>query len=291
MSALPPGWIVAEIGDVTLPFETINPKLWPDTWFSYIDIGCIDNSTQKIRSAKRFRGRDAPSRARRIARSGDILFSTVRTHLRNIALVSTEHDEHLVSTGIALLRPAAGMDENYLFRYVCSQTFVDEVSRSQDGTVYPAVRESDVRSTTIRVPPSEEQGRIARALDAIFARLEIVREEIERVSELLGRYRRAVVVGSLIGDFDAEEAGALLLRSDDYSQAAEQISALVPAHWSIARLGEIAQIQTGLALVRDGGLGSRWWMYPICAWRMSNGDTWRWRKSRRFRLQPRRLNC
>ena len=256
MREMPPGWVLARIDDVTLPFETENPKLRPNAWFNYIDIGCIDNSRQEIGRVKRFRGRDAPSRARRVARAGDILFSTVRTHLRNIALIPSQHDGHLVSTGIALLRPADGIDINYLFRYVCSQEFVDEISRSQDGTLYPAVTESDVKSATIRIPPREEQRRIGRALEGILGRMKVVREELSGVPELLRRYKKLVIVGAFSDNVSAEEAAELFSRIGNRSRALEELRNAVPAHWNVKRLGEIADIQTGLALGKRRARGT-----------------------------------
>lgn len=193
MNDLPDGWAAATIADVTLPFDTIDPKKTPNVAFRYVDIGCIDNTNQTIREAKQFFGKDAPSRARRVIRSGDTLFSTVRTYLKNIALVSDEYNGDLTSTGIALLRPAKGINSDYLFRWACSQHFIEEISQAQDGTMYPAVTDADVASSFIPLPPSAEQERLVKKLDDLFTRTGMARTELGRIPLLIEHYRAAIL--------------------------------------------------------------------------------------------------
>ncbi len=100
MSELPQGWADAVIADVIDHFVSIDPTSAPGQRFRYVDIGSINNKTQEIADPKSFLGRDAPSRARRVIRTGDTLFSTVRTYLKNIAQVPEELNGELTSTGI-----------------------------------------------------------------------------------------------------------------------------------------------------------------------------------------------
>jgi type I restriction enzyme S subunit len=153
MSELPKGWVNAKLSDVTIPFETMDPTRLPDDNFEYIDIGSIDNKTQTIRDPKSFLGRDAPSRARRVVHIGDVLFSTVRTYLKNIAMVPETLDGMLTSTGIAVLRPGQAVDGRYLFNWVKSDDFIATMSSAQDGTLYPAVADKDVAGALIPLPP------------------------------------------------------------------------------------------------------------------------------------------
>ncbi len=74
MSTLPKGWEELSIGEVILPFKSIDPTKEPSKEFRYIDIGSIDNSRQVITDPKTFKGKDAPSRARRVVQDGDVLF-------------------------------------------------------------------------------------------------------------------------------------------------------------------------------------------------------------------------
>ena len=105
---LPKGWVWTPLGDIVETVEMVSPRMRPDEEFVYIDIASIDNKEQKIVQPKRYLGKEAPSRARQLIKSGDILFSTVRTYLKNIAMVSRLYDRQIASTGFTVIRPPFG---------------------------------------------------------------------------------------------------------------------------------------------------------------------------------------
>ena len=201
---LPMGWVKTTVGQVILPYETEQPTKKPDTEFTYIDISSIDNSTQTITDPKTFLGKDAPSRARRIVKEGDVLFSTVRTYLKNIALVSDKLDGALTSTGIAVLRPAKFVDSNWLFRFVTSENFVQEVGKSMDGSLYPAVTDKDVSDAPITLPPLNEQRRIVEKVEALMARSRKAKEALDAIPKLIEQFRQSVLAAAFRGDLTAD---------------------------------------------------------------------------------------
>jgi len=200
MSGLPQGWAQASVADVTTPFMSIDPTKTPDKHFRYVDIGSIDNKTQTITDPKYFLGRDAPSRARRLICTGDTLFSTVRTYLKNIAVVPRELDGELTSTGIAVLRPNDAVDAGYLFRWACSDGFVGALSSAQDGTMYPAVSDRDVAVAAIPLPPLPEQRRIVATIDSIIGKSRRARDELDHIPRLVEKYKQAVLAAAFRGD-------------------------------------------------------------------------------------------
>lgn len=203
MSGLPMGWVGASIRDAVCEFETVDPKRTPDKLFRYVDIGAIDNSVQRITAPKEFLGAEAPSRARRVIKTDDVLFSTVRTYLRNVAQVQEELDGELTSTGISVLRANEAADPGYLFRWVSSSAFIDEISQSQDGTLYPAVKDEDVMGGPIPLPPLPEQRRIVRKLDTLSARTTTARTHLTTIAKLVERYRAAVLEAAFKTAWDA----------------------------------------------------------------------------------------
>jgi len=237
VSDLPAGWTRTSIGDVTLPFVSIDPNKQPSQCFTYIDIGSIDNERQKINKPKSFDGADAPSRARRLVRAGDVLFSTVRTYLKNIALVPPELDGALTSTGIAVLRASEAVDTRYLFNWVCSAAFIEEVSKSQDGTMYPAVSDKDVTAAQIALPPLAEQRRIVAQLDRLMVRMARARAELARIPALIAQHKRAILAAAFDGKWFAAPA-------------------------PVVSVGEIADISSGFGFPKDRQ-GRREGRYPF----------------------------
>lgn len=204
MSKVPDNWVCATIGEITMPFETAEPSKTPERIFTYIDIGAIDNSRQEITDPKTITGTSAPSRARRVVRSGDTLFSTVRTYLRNVALVSHEFDGALTSTGIAVLRPHSDVSPRYLFHWAKSDAFIAAVGQSEDGTLYPAVKDSDVSTANIPLAPRAEQRRIVAKLDSLSARSARARHELDLIPKLIERYKQAILAKAFSGELTAD---------------------------------------------------------------------------------------
>lgn len=201
---LPQNWEITTIGELTLPYQTAQPKKEAETEFRYIDIGSIDNINNIIINPKIFLGKDAPSRARRIVARGDILFSTVRTYLKNIARVSDDLDGVLTSTGIAILRASFAIDRNFLFYFVLSDKFIGNISSAMDGTLYPAVNDSDVGSAKIPLPPLNEQKRIVGKIEALQTRSQRVKEAIDAIPQLLDQFRQSVLAAAFRGDLTAD---------------------------------------------------------------------------------------
>jgi type I restriction enzyme, S subunit len=204
LTELPDGWTYSTISEITLPFVTVNPKSCPDKEFIYVDIGSIDNTSQTIKSPKTFLGIDAPSRARRLVKEGDILFSTVRTYLKNIARVPNELNGVLTSTGIAVLRAAQGINENYLFYVVSSDEFIRSMSSAMDGTLYPAVTDKDVSTAIIPLPPLNEQRRIVSTIEQLTDRSHKARAALEDVPKLIAQFRQSVLAAAFRGDLTAD---------------------------------------------------------------------------------------
>ena len=203
-NGLPKGWVECSIGQVTLPVSKIDPKQSPNREIDYIDISGIDNARQIIRDVKRYRLKEAPSRARQIVRSGDVLFATVRPYLRNIASVPKNYDCQLASTGFSVLRPAKGILPTFLRYKVISQDFVNALARIQYGVSYPAVKDEQVRDQPLWLPPLGEQHRIVAKIEELFSELDKGIESLEAARAQLKVYRQAVLKHAFEGKLTAQ---------------------------------------------------------------------------------------
>ena len=175
-------WSILQISDITEEIEKVKPTENPNGYFTYIDISSIDK--YKIVKPKRLLGKNAPSRARQLIRTGDVLFSTVRTYLRNITLVEEINNNQIASTGFCVLRPNKEIIiSRFLFYYTLTNFFVNSLSRIQRGSSYPAVRYIDVLNQYIPIPSKIEQEKI---IEEIEWRLSIIEKaEINIDSDLL----------------------------------------------------------------------------------------------------------
>jgi type I restriction enzyme S subunit len=102
---LPTEWEVKLLRDlVATRTSNRDPREEPDEVFRYIEISSISNESYRIEDWRVLKGSEAPSRARKIIKAGDTLFSTVRPYLRNIAQVPSNLDDEIGTTGFCVLR-------------------------------------------------------------------------------------------------------------------------------------------------------------------------------------------
>jgi len=201
---LPQGWTSATISDVTERVPNAKPEDAPNKEFGYIDISSVDNSSFRITEVKRFKGKDAPSRARRPIRQNDVLFSNVRTYLRNVALVEPGCTAQLCSTGFTVLRPNAAIDPDFLFRYVLTNDFIDRVTPQQTGTHYPATSDRVVTGEEIALPPLAEQHRIVMKLERLLEHVDACHQRLEKIQPLLKRFRQSILDAACSGNLTAD---------------------------------------------------------------------------------------
>lgn len=194
---LPPGWKLARLGDLCDSISTTDPRKEPDKKFTYIDISSIDRQSKSIVSPSVKSGKDAPTRARRIVRKGDVLVATTRPNLNAVALVGEEYDGQVCSTGLCVLRPLPEcLDPEWAYFATIRSDFVDSLSGAVTGAMYPAVSDKRVYEQTIPLPPLSEQQRIVAVLNQQMAVVEGARKAAEsrlEAAQALGQaFLRAV---------------------------------------------------------------------------------------------------
>ena len=155
------------IGDVVDKVSSWTPgRDDPDGEFIYVDLSAVDQDSKTIARPRPLACTAAPSRARQIIWSGDVLVSTVRPNLNAVARVPVELDGATASTGFCVLRPRSEVSDGaYLFHWVRSPRFVGEMVRRATGASYPAVSDRIVCESKIPVPSLPEQQRIAEILE------------------------------------------------------------------------------------------------------------------------------
>lgn len=159
-------WPERSVGALCTPTEQRDPRRDPARAFRYVDIASIDRKAKRIVQPPVLAGADAPSRARKVIREGDVLVSTVRPNLNAVAMVPQDLDGEIASTGFSVLRANRQvLEPRYLFYRTTSPDFVAALTSKVRGASYPAVSDRDVRGLRIRVPSLSEQRRIIALLD------------------------------------------------------------------------------------------------------------------------------
>ncbi|TBZ36437.1 restriction endonuclease subunit S [Rhizobium leguminosarum bv. viciae] len=226
LCAIPSSWSSMRLQEVaTCNDDTINDFDYRDREIKYVDISSVDaRSNTYTFETQAFR--NAPSRARRLARHGDIVFSTVRPYLKAVATVKNP-DKYLVfSTGFAVVRPKSTADQGFVSYALRNEDFISEVTARSVGASYPAINASDLFKLKLPLPPLPEQRAIAAFLDEKCAKVdEAVRIKEEQITLL--RERRQILI---------QQAVTRGLNPDAplHDSGIDWIGK-IPAHWEVRR--------------------------------------------------------
>lgn len=161
-------------------------KLDVDTLIDYFDIASVDNIEKKITGYMTYIFAEAPSRARKQVKKGNILVSTVRPNLNAVALFDKETENTPVaSTGFCVLECKEDTSTRFLFRYLQSKSFVRAMVSQATGASYPAVSDKIVRDAQIPVHSYGEQIQIANVLDAAAKIISKRKQQLQKLDDLV----------------------------------------------------------------------------------------------------------
>jgi type I restriction enzyme M protein len=183
-----PAWPLVELGKVCeINPEAINPiSAFPNLTVFYIDISSVENETGRFLGYSEIASSDAPSRARRGIRGGDVLLSTVRPNLKAFTLLNGVRDRAIASTGFAVLRARSGVAEPaYILASVCSDHAVNQMVGLMGKGAYPSINQSDVAAIRIPLPPLAIQ-------QAIVAEIEAEQALVAANRDLIARFEKKI---------------------------------------------------------------------------------------------------
>lgn len=130
-----------------------------------------------------------PSRARRKASVGDILFSTVRPNQKHYGIIEAGTENLLVSTGFTVVTVDTTIADSYFIYYYLTQSSVIESLQAiaeQSTSTYPSIKPSDIEDIELDLPELETQKKIGstlRMLDRKIALNEEINDNLEQQAQ------------------------------------------------------------------------------------------------------------
>ena len=132
-----------------------------------------------------------PSRARRKASVGDILFSTVRPNQKHYGIIEAGTENLLVSTGFTVVTVDTTIADPYFIYYYLTQSSVIESLQAiaeQSTSTYPSIKPSDIEDIELDLPELETQKKIGstlRMLDRKIALNEEINDNLQQQAAAL----------------------------------------------------------------------------------------------------------
>ena len=157
-------WEQRKLGELAL----FNPKDELPQTFEYVDLESVVG-TEMLSHRTEVKS-SAPSRAQRLAHTGDLFYQTVRPYQKNNYLFEKPDNNYVFSTGYAQMRPY--VDGYFLLSLVQSERFVKVVLDNCTGTSYPAINANDLAEIELAAPSDESEaqkiGTIFRSIDNLI---------------------------------------------------------------------------------------------------------------------------
>ena len=192
-------WTLSSIKDVCdINLYSKDPKKEPNRKIRYIDISAIENF--KVVSTKEFMGKDAPSRARRLVFTDDVIVSTVRPYLKAFAKIGEKLSGDVCSTGFAVLTPK-DVESEYLFQFVQSDRFVRNLKKFMVGSNYPAISAGDIGKIPIPLASEAQQEKIAKILSTVDITIQKTRDRLLSTRALKLYLINNMLVSDIQNDF------------------------------------------------------------------------------------------
>lgn len=250
---IPEHWEVKRLKNVcSTNNASLSDKTSKEFEFDYVDIGSVSFELG-IHKTEKYTFQNAPSRARKIARLGDIIVSTVRTYLRAIDIINSgEKEKYIYSTGFAILSPLKNILSEFMI-YICrSEYFTNQVSIYSTGINYPSINDTALKMINIVTPTLSEQQTIAAYLDQKCGEIdELITLQEEMITKLQS-YKQSVITEAVTKGLDKN----VPLKDSGIEWIGE-----IPKHWKITKVQYLAQLKSGYNLtteeITDNGL------YPV----------------------------
>lgn len=134
----------------------------------------------------------------RIFPKGTILF-TIFASIGKVAVLGIDAATNQAIAGIT---PTGEIDRGFLTYSLLNLS--NKIQESGKGVAQNNINLTILKETLISLPPLHEQQRIVARLDAIFGHLDVLREKLDRIPELLINFRQQVLTQAVTGKLTRE---------------------------------------------------------------------------------------
>jgi len=161
-------WKMGRLGDfIEVNERSINKDNSNDE-IEYIDISSV--SVGHLEGTTIYALKDAPSRARRLVRHGDTIWSTVRPNRKSYLFIYQPKENLVVSTGFAVLTPKK-IPPSFLYFFTTTEQFIDYLVSNADGSAYPAVLPERFADADLPLPPKDMLNEFERVASPLLRQI------------------------------------------------------------------------------------------------------------------------
>lgn len=185
LGEIPEDWDVINIEELGhVDPENLSSTTSSDYEFNYISLEQIEKGVLLGTIKTIFK--NAPSRARRVIKKGDILVSTVRPNLMSHYFIRHDANDLICSTGFSVIRFfKEKLCPGYLYQHLFSSVINNQIEMLISGSNYPAINSGDVKKLKIQVGNNvEEQTAIATVLSDMDEEIQALEQRLSKTRQI-----------------------------------------------------------------------------------------------------------
>jgi len=195
---VPQGWSYVELHQIATVNKTSLKKGKEPERILYIDISSV--TTNHIAELAEMALADAPGRARRLVRHGDVIWSSVRPANRAYSLIFEPPENLVASTGFAVISPKPEIPFTFVHLAVTSDSFVEQMAMVAKGSAYPATSFEDFGKAKLRVPPADLLSQFHSVCEPMYR----LRHQLRQSNTVLARKRDALLPRLISGKLSVD---------------------------------------------------------------------------------------
>ncbi len=260
----PHEWLQVQLGDIVSYGKTQKCELsdvTDDTWV--LELEDIEKESSRIISRKTATERPFKSTKNQFER-GNVLYGKLRPYLNKVVVADTDG---VCTTEIIPLDSEPFALNRYLFHWLKTRDFLNYVNEVSYGVNMPRLGTKDGVAAPFVLAPLAEQKVIADKLDTLLAQVENTKARLERIPQILKRFRQSVlsaaVSGRLTEEWRERKPGIRKPRLSEikehwlnaYRAAGKKLpkpqavndleSRVVPNSWLETRIGQVFDVFVG----------------------------------------------
>ena len=196
-----------ELADFNPDSLTAKSKL---QFINYLDTGNITKGKIDTIQYLNLSTDKVPSRAKRIAKKNDIVYSTVRPNQEHYGIIKNPVDNMIVSTGFVVLRSKEDKcysDFLYYFLTLPENTEYLSNVAEDSTTAYPSITPDVIMDMDISLPPLPEQKAIAEVLSSLDDKIDLLTRQNKTLEDLAQAYFRKWFIEDASDEWEVGKLG------------------------------------------------------------------------------------
>lgn len=215
---IPEWWIETTLSEVIKTNISSIDKNFTFDDLLYMDTGSItENRIEQIQNVKIS---EAPSRARRLVKDGDIVYSTVRPNQKHFGFITNPPENLVVSTGFTVISSIPEKsDSKFLYYFLTQEQTINRLQQiaEHSTSTYPSIRPENIENLDILLPQLPEQKEIAAILSSFDKKIELLQKQNETLEKTA-----QTIFQEWFGKYSVDDE--------------------LPEGWRIGKLGEISKL-------------------------------------------------